>query len=171
MSTSSQPGGDAARALAALYDDAVPQVYGYLLPRCRDVTIAEDLTAESFLAAASAVGGGTVEVSIGWLIGIARHKLVDHWRRQERETRNVELLSSLPIVDDPWDEFIEMQRAHEVLSRLPAPQRAALVLRYLDDLPVAEVAELLGRSLRGTETLLVRSRAAFRRLYQEGEPT
>jgi RNA polymerase sigma-70 factor (ECF subfamily) len=50
---------------------------------------------------------------------------------------------------------------------LPAPQRAALTLRYLDGLPVAEVATHLGRSLRATETLLVRARAALRRVYQE----
>ena len=43
-----------------------------------------------------------------------------------------------------------------------------LTLRYLDDLPVATVAELLGRSLHATEALLVRARAAFRRAY-EGE--
>ena len=58
-------------------------------------------------------------------------------------------------------------RAHTALARLPAPQRAALTLRYLDGLPVAEVARHLGRSLRATETLLARSRAALRRVYRE----
>jgi RNA polymerase sigma-70 factor (ECF subfamily) len=47
-------------------------------------------------------------------------------------------------------------------------QRAALTLRYLDDLPVAEVAGHLGRSLHGTETLLARARNALRRVYEEG---
>lgn len=53
------------------------------------------------------------------------------------------------------------------LARLPGQQRAALTLRYLDDLPVTEVAAHLGRSLHATETLLVRARAALRRAYQE----
>jgi RNA polymerase sigma-70 factor (ECF subfamily) len=44
-----------------------------------------------------------------------------------------------------------------------------LTLRYLDGLSVAEVSEHVGRSLHATETLLVRARAALRRLYQEEE--
>ena len=48
--------------------------------------MAEDLTAEVFLAAVRSVRAGKVErVTVAWLIGIARHKLVDHWRAQERE--------------------------------------------------------------------------------------
>jgi RNA polymerase sigma-70 factor (ECF subfamily) len=42
-----------------------------------------------------------------------------------------------------------------------------LTLRYLDGLPVAEVADHMDRSLHATETLLVRARGALRRLYQE----
>jgi len=43
---------DPALGLLELYDDALPHVYGYLLARCGDSGLAEDLTAESFLAAA-----------------------------------------------------------------------------------------------------------------------
>jgi DNA-directed RNA polymerase specialized sigma24 family protein len=41
---------DPAFGLLKLYDDALPHVYGYLLARCGDTRLAEDLTAESFLA-------------------------------------------------------------------------------------------------------------------------
>jgi RNA polymerase sigma-70 factor (ECF subfamily) len=68
---------------------------------------------------------------------------------------------------DPWDEHLDVQVAHAALARLPGPQRAALTLRYLDGLPVAEVAACLGRSVRATETLLVRARAALRHVYRE----
>ncbi|MDQ6911220.1 MAG: RNA polymerase subunit sigma-24, partial [Actinomycetota bacterium] len=47
--------------------------------------------------------------------------------------------------------------------------RAALTLRYLDDLPVPRVAALLDRSVHATEAMLVRARAAFRRAYGEEE--
>ncbi len=46
---------DPALGLLKLYDDALPHVYGYLLARCGDTGLAEDLTAESFLAAVHAV--------------------------------------------------------------------------------------------------------------------
>jgi RNA polymerase sigma-70 factor (ECF subfamily) len=58
---------------------------------------------------------------------------------------------------------------YAALGRLNAFQRAALTLRYLDGLPVADVAGHLGRSLHATETLLARSRTALRLVYREQE--
>jgi RNA polymerase sigma-70 factor, ECF subfamily len=158
---------DAGAALLDLYDDALPQVYGYLLARCGRRTLAEDLTAETFLAAVAACRRRPPpQPSTGWLIGIARHKLVDHWRAAERERRGLTLVASEPEPEqDPWDERIDALVAHEVLDALDGTQRSALTLRYLDGLGVPEVARLLGRSVHATESLLTRSRAAFRREY------
>lgn len=150
--------------LLALYDLALPQVYGYLLRRCGEPSVAEDLTSETFLACASGLRDAP-PLSVGWLIGIARHKLVDHWRRQARDER---LLESLPggAVDDPWDAELDVLRAQQVLCSLGAHHRAALTLRYLDDLPVPQVAATLDRTLHATEALLVRARSAFRTAYE-----
>jgi RNA polymerase sigma-70 factor, ECF subfamily len=158
--------------LLVLYDEALPQVYGYLLARCGQQVVAEDLTAETFLAAVDAVRAGPAPLSTGWLIGIARHKLVDHWRRQGREQRALTAAAAGPggPPDDPWDAQLDALRAREVLGRLGPHHRAALTLRYLDDLPVPQVAGLLGRTVHATEALLVRARAAFRTAYsQAGE--
>jgi RNA polymerase sigma-70 factor (ECF subfamily) len=106
---------------------------------------------------------------VPWLIGVARHKLADHWRRTEREQRGLRLLDRQTAeADDPWEAAIDRIRAREVLSRLGPHHRAALTLRYLDGLPVPEVASYLDRTVHATEALLVRARAAFRRIY-EGE--
>jgi RNA polymerase sigma-70 factor (ECF subfamily) len=156
---------DPALGLLELYDEALPHVYGYVLARCRDVPLAEDLTAETFLAAVTAVRRPDTPVpSVPWLIGVARHKLADHWRRLEREERGLRLLDGAEA-DDPWDEAIDAIRAHTVLDELGPHHRAALTLRYLDGLPVPEVAGCLGRTVHATEALLVRARAAFRRSY------
>ena len=161
---------DPALGLLTLYDDALPHVYGYLLARCGDPGLAEDLTAESFLAAVGAVRKpGAADPTIPWLIGVARHKLADYWRRVEREQRGLRLLEGEPAcADDPWHEVIDRIRTREVLDRLGAHHRAALTLRYLDGLPVPDVAQHLDRTLHATEALLVRARAAFRKIY-EGE--
>ena len=152
--------------LLSLYDEALPQVYGYLLARCGQRALAEDLTAETFLAAVRAEAHGGVQTTVAWLIGTARHKLVDHWRRREGEERSLRLIEGGPGTEDPWDEQLDAMRAQAVLEQLSPAQRAALTLRYLDDLPVSRVAALLGRTVHATEALLVRSRTAFRRLYQ-----
>ncbi len=155
--------------LLELYDRALPQVYGYLLPRCGSPPVAEDLCAETFLAAVTAVQRGTVNpVTVAWLVGVARHKLVDHWRRLAREQRKLALVHDQATVsEDPWDAHLDAAVARAVLAELGVHHRAALTLRYLDGLGVAEVADHLGRTLHATEALLVRARSAFRRAYDE----
>ena len=158
-----------AAELLGLYRRALPEVYGYLLDRCRDRETAEDLTSETFLAAVRAVDTpGASEPSVPWLIGVARHKLVDHWRRRERDDRLVDALSEPPAVDDPWDAQLSALVAADVLERLGDHHRLALTLRYVDGLSVPEVATLLERTVHATEALLVRARIAFRTLYEKG---
>jgi RNA polymerase sigma-70 factor (ECF subfamily) len=169
---STQP--DPALGLLTLYDEALPQVYGYLLARCGDRGLAEDLTADCFLAAVAAARRPAAgPLGVPWLIGVARHKLVDHWRSREREERGLRLVSgATEETDDPWDAQLDVLRARDALARLGPHHRAVLTLRYLDGLPVAEVAAHLGRTLHATEALLVRARSAFRRVYEgeEGRP-
>jgi RNA polymerase sigma-70 factor (ECF subfamily) len=166
---------DPAFGLLKLYDDALPHVYGYLLARCGDTGLAEDIAAESFLAAVHAAR--KPDPSVPWLIGVARHKLADHWRRLEREQRGLRTLANdrssdtapTACADDPWDTVIDRIRARQVLDQLGPHHQAALTLRYLDGLPLPEVARYLDRTPQATEALLVRARAAFRRIYEAQE--
>jgi RNA polymerase sigma-70 factor (ECF subfamily) len=152
-----------------LYDAALPHVYGYLLSRTGRASLAEELTAETFLAAVGAARRDDAPVlSLPWVLGVARHKLVDHWRRQARDDRKLRALAEdAPPPEDPWDVRLDVARARQTLEHLGPQHRAVLTLRYLDDLPVAQVAELLDRTLHATEALLVRARTAFRRAYGE----
>jgi len=161
---------DQRRELVSLYDAALPQVYGYLASRCGSASVAEDLTAETFLAAVDAVRRDAVpDLTVAWLIGVARHKMVDHWRRQDVERRALRAVAGAPGAGsgpDEWDVRLDALVARDVLAELGAHHRSALVLRYLDGLPVREVASHLGRTLGATEVLLVRARAAFRTRYE-----
>jgi RNA polymerase sigma-70 factor (ECF subfamily) len=166
--------GEHAADLLAIYDVAVDQVYRYHRARCGHRQLAEDLTAETFLAAVGQVQRDRVdEVTVAWLIGIARHKLVDHWRRLERQPRGVEDPNGdldLDVATDEWaPQVLERQHVDAVLSRLGSQHREALVLRYFDGLAVPDVAATLGRTVHATETLLVRARRQFRVLYEQAE--
>ena len=171
MSAGPAQAGDPGTTLLAVYDDALPHVYGYLLSRCGGTALAEDLTSETLLAAVDAVRrDDPPPLSVAWLVGVARHKLADHWRRLAREERGlVALEGTAQDNDDPWDVHLDSLRARGVLEQLSPLHRAVLTLRYVDDLPVSEVAAFLDRSLHATEGLLVRARASFRRAYDEGE--
>ena len=126
----------------------------------------------AFLAAVRNLEGGRpAPLDVPWVIGVARHKLADHWRRRAREERLRDALEQDPAPEneDPWDVRLDQLHANEVLAALGPHHRLALTLRYVDGLPVAEVAELLGRTPNATEALLVRARTAYRRVYLKGE--
>ena len=154
-------------AFLELYDDALPHVYGYLARRCANAATAEDLTAETFMAAVAALhnnraGGNRLDLNIAWLIGTARHKLIDHWRRTERRKEELAELWDDMAVDDPTDAVVEVASAQAVLAELAPTHRAVLTLRYLDDLPVGDVATTIGRTVHATEALLTRAKSAYR---------
>jgi RNA polymerase sigma-70 factor, ECF subfamily len=170
--SNTEPAPASGTRLLAMYERALPQVYGYLAARTSSPTVAEDLTSETFLAAAEAVKRAAVpDLTVAWLITVARNKLVDHWRREERdERRRFQLLASPDTTTDDEAEDVRFERArvHAVLGDLGAHHRGALTLRYLDGLSVPEVADHLGRTVHATEALLVRARQAFRARYHEG---
>jgi RNA polymerase sigma-70 factor, ECF subfamily len=160
-------------AFRRFYDEALGRVYGYLVNRCQgDRALAEDLTQAAFGEAIrnrAAFDGRSDPVT--WMIGIARHKLVDHFRELEREERRqMRLVVAELTLDrdaDVWHAIDERERLLDGLGRLTAMQRAVLILHYADGLPVREVAAVLGRSESATESLLTRGREALRAAYEE----
>jgi RNA polymerase sigma-70 factor (ECF subfamily) len=106
-----------------------------------------------------------------WLCSIARHKLADHWRRQNRLRQHLSLmapedvarlLDEGPLPDEILCRQATRLRVVEVLGLLPPDYRAALVARYADGQSVEEIAQLLEKSYKATESVLSRAREAFR---------
>jgi RNA polymerase sigma-70 factor, ECF subfamily len=155
----------AATVFAALYQRTLSEVYSYLFSRVRDRATAEDLTQEVYLAGAHRAAAGEA-VDLPWLIAVARHKLVDHWRAQHREDARRVLADARQHEEAADPAPIDPGRAGEVLASLNPTYRLALVLRHVDGLAVTEVAANLGRSVEATEQVLTRARAAFRHTYQ-----
>jgi RNA polymerase sigma-70 factor (ECF subfamily) len=150
----------------SLYERTVTDVYSYLASRMGDWAVAEDLTQDVFVAGARRVAAGEA-VDLAWLIGVARHKLVDHWRAQARHDRDLALAHSAEQTRGVEESAsIDPGRAAVVLAGLNPTYRAALVLRHVDGLGVVAVADHLGRSVEATEQVLSRARAAFREKYQ-----
>ncbi len=159
---------DLGATLLGLYDEAVPAVYGYLRRRVPTESVAQDLTSETFLAAVTSIRTGvTTHVSVAWLMGIARHKLLDHFRRVARDERNLHVVASaMADSDDPWAVTLRDDVTRSTLDELGVHHRSALTLRHIDGLSVPEVAHVLGRTVHATEALLVRARIAFRSTYE-----
>lgn len=156
-------------ALLAVLDAELGNVFAYILRRCGDRAVAEDLASDVVLRAVRETKRTGVVVTPAWLTTVARNRLVDHWRSVARESNRLRLAWSNPDGDEWADEGrpLEPEVVNQVMRGLPARYQAALSLRYLDDLSVPEVAAALGRSVHATESLLVRARRAFRLSYAE----
>jgi RNA polymerase sigma-70 factor (ECF subfamily) len=154
------------------YETAVVRVFGYLNGRCGgDEALAEELTQQTFIQATEhrkSFEGRSSDIT--WLCTIARNKLVDHYRRADREERR-HLRLVVRELDLRDAEVASSMEDREfilaALRRLPALQRAAVVLCYLDGLSVREAAHILGRSEAATKSLLSRARERLRAELEE----
>lgn len=163
-------------AFAAFYDEALPRIYGYFAHRC-DPAVAEELTQETFLAAMAVLRSRkTIRAPVPWLFGIARNKLIDYYRRQNRSRRRAVISLDAwqddggpePVVEEPlWQEDGWRARTATALATMPEAQRQVLVLRYLDQMSMPAMATALGRSPHAVESLLARGRVSFKRGYLE----
>jgi len=85
--------------LQALFLDSLPTVYGFLLARTVRGEQAEDLASETYEAAARMFGADRGdEVTLAWLLAVARRRLIDHWRRSESHRRRLQRLHSELVV-------------------------------------------------------------------------
>ncbi len=158
-------------AFESWYRRTLPRVYAYLLSRGgNDAALAEELTQQTFIAAVQ--GRSTFDGrsdTVTWLCAIARHKLADHFRVLERDERRRTRMELREIRMDSFQhhapELDDRAAIAEALGSLPAAQRAVLAFVVLDDLPVAEAARLMGKSVGATQSLLYRAREGFRRAY------
>lgn len=124
-----------------------------------DPTATADLVQEVYLTLIRQVRSGRCQpVDIGWAITTCRSRYIDEHRRRDRRARLVPSWEEHP----PQPLYEGVSDATAALAGLPEAQRLAVVLRYFDDLSVPEVAELMGRSVHATESLLARARSALR---------
>ena len=150
-----------------MYEATLPVVYGFLSLRVGgNRSLAEDLTADTYSAAVAMFNSGrSSEVTISWLRTVARRRLIDHWRHASVKATNV--IALVERQPDPADAGEVRRAVINALGSLSEDQRRALVLQHIEGYTVVEVAELLGRSAKATESLLSRARAGFRHAYEE----
>ena len=163
----------AAAEFVARYADAI---YAYVSRRLAPrADLVEDVVQDVFLVAlqklATFAGHSSV---VGWLLGIARHKVEDVYRAQLREPDPLPDEGDVPsggsTVTPSLDDLIDAARAEEktrqILARLPVAYSAALQWRYWEKQSVREMAAQTGKTEKAIERLLARARTSFRRLWE-----
>jgi RNA polymerase sigma-70 factor (ECF subfamily) len=171
--SAAQAGGE--WALAAIYRELHPKVLGYLKARARDE--AEDLASEVWIDVARGLGRfrGDEEGFRAWVFTIARRRLVDLHRRNAVR-RDAFAGSGLAPGDqiggDVEAEAMDALATEAALVRianLPPDQADVVLLRILADLPVAEVARIVGKRPGAVRALQLRAlRSLARTASREG---
>lgn len=156
--------------IQSIFRATLPEIYGYLLACTgQNHALADDIASETYIHAARLVAQGRGdEVTVAWLKTVAKRRLIDSWRREERIRWKAQRLATLNPTHQTGDpaeiDDALRQEVFRVLGLLTAEQRAVLVMKYLDEQSVAEIAEVLGRSEKAVESLLHRARGRFRDL-------
>lgn len=147
-------------AFAALYRRHLARVFRYCVVRVGDTQQAQDLTAQTFLAALEHLDTYRGEGAFrAWLLGIAHNKVRDLFRSRS-STVSLEAALDIPSLVASPDRIVEgrlrLEQVMHTLAQL-APDRAeALALRIFAGLSVAEVGNLMGKSEAATKMLVHR---------------
>ncbi|MFZ3151075.1 MAG: sigma-70 family RNA polymerase sigma factor [Anaerolineaceae bacterium] len=123
-------------------------VYRYALSRVGNVSDAEDITSQTFLAVYEKLPKYRHQDQFSaWLFTIARNKVRDYFRKKDRTSDNVEIDDLLMFQDD-WssaknaDEKLELAR---IIKAMPENKQDLLRLRYIAGLSFADMGKLLGK--------------------------
>ncbi|MCI0394297.1 MAG: sigma-70 family RNA polymerase sigma factor [Chloroflexi bacterium] len=156
------------QALAAVHDHYYPAIYRYIAYRVANRETAEDLTSEVFIRLLNAVRDQTAPQNTlrGWLYGVASRVVADHHRRGYRG-QEVELSESLesPTADpaDAVADRLAYDDLQAAVAELTDEQMDVIALRFGYEMPIRDVAEIIGKSEGAVKQLQARAVAALSR--------
>ena len=153
-----------AEAFGSLYDLYRGMVFRYTYGRVGSRSLAEDLTSETFVRALRGIRGFTWRGKDfgAWLTTIARNLVLDHYKasRTRLEITTDSMSAHDTVAPSPEGTVLAALAGRDLLdalSVLPRAQRECLVLRFLQDLSIAETAAVLDRSEGAVKQLQLRA--------------
>lgn len=166
------------KATAEFVDRYADCVYSYVRRRVAPrPEAADDVVQEVFLAAWQNLRAFRGDATLRqWLLGIARHKVEDYYRRRLRQLELPESdgdsdldLAVIPRFEEELDRTSQQKKVQQVLALLPEAYGLALLWRYKEDRSAGEMAQMTGKTEKAIERLLARARESFRRSWEHAE--
>ena len=131
-----------------VYRACFPEIYRFALALCRDPSLAEELTQETFFKALKSIDSFSGNCSLTtWLCQIAKNEYFSYRRKRSGQTD--ELPFELPSGEDIEQRFADRETAlavHEALHRLREPYKEVFSLRTFAELPFAQIGLLFGKT-------------------------
>lgn len=170
------------RAFEEFFAEYYPKLYRFAKRRApQDPAGAEDVAQATMCRALSSLPGFRGEATLfTWLCTLCRREMSARWRDRRGYTAAASLAEDDPEVRGALESLLSADSIDPLLSTgreqlrenirtaldyLPAPYADVLECKYLRDMPVADIARQLGRSVKATESLLTRAREAFREAF------
>lgn len=171
------------RAFNEFFDEYFARLYRFALPRLNgDADAAEEVAQAALCKAMRKLDSFRGEAALfTWICQICRRQIVDHLREKRRHSEHVVLIEDSPQVqaaldaieapaaENPDQRYDQQQfngLIRAVLDRLPARYGDALEWKYVEGLSVDEIGARLGIGATAAQSLLARSRVAFRDAIQ-----
>ena len=163
-------------AFAELYDRYAERIYAYHYYRTFRREWAEDLTSQTFMKALEGLGGFKPARGpfSAWLYRIA-HNLVANWHRDNSRRREMPLEehTQLPVRGEhPEQRLVKTQEVEgllRVLRKLSPERQQLIILKFVEHLPNAEIAVIMGRSEGAIKSLYHRTLLSLREELEKRE--
>jgi len=147
-------------------------LYVYVFELVHDEQTSLDIVQESFINAARHIGSLREDAKFGsWLFGIAHQKCIQRWRKQARDEALREELAAAPpdFEDDPAEFLIRAEQEAEfmkLLNQLPPAQRSVLLLHFVEEFSLEEIAGITGAQLGTVKSRLHYAKKALRNILE-----
>nr|WP_308743557.1 sigma-70 family RNA polymerase sigma factor [uncultured Anaerocolumna sp.] len=135
--------------LEEIYSKYFEDVYRYVLCLCRNESIAEDITQETFFKALKNIDSfkGDCKMSV-WLCQIAKNSYFSYLKKEQNNFKRVEDI--VDVFDAGFEQILVDDESafeiHKLLHNLEEPYKEVFTLRFFGDLPFLKIAELFGKT-------------------------
>lgn len=162
------------KQFSQIYDNYIDKIYRFVYMKVSSQEIAEDITSKAFLRGWEAFQSQSEEIKNpgAFLYQIARNAIVDHYREKGRT--NIVSVDVSPQIADPsksaHDKAIlsaDINVIKKAIQKLKKEHQDVIIWHYLEDMPIADMAELLGKPAGTVRVMLHRGLKELKNIIQE----
>ena len=155
----------------AIYVQHFDGVYKYVFSLCRNETMAEEITQETFYRAMEHIDKfeGKCKLYV-WLCQIAKNTFLTYAKKQKRHVSETDIDLSKQIEPSFENEILDKEtvwKLHKLLHELSDPYKEVFSLRVFGELPFSQIGELFGKSDSWARLIFYRAKKELRRDLDE----
>lgn len=151
------------------YDDLVDQIFRFVYFKTNKKETAQDLTSETFLSVLKYLKENEVENLKAFLFQTARNKIIDYYRQKDRMVYSDEVVELNTEASDPRNETnrYDAELIIKKLDMLDDADKDILIMRFIEDLDIKEIAEVLDKNQIAVRVQISRALKKARKLFPD----